>query len=743
MRLPLLQWRGTVLLAAVAIAACMLSRELSFSGLRYSLIWPTGGLAFAALRLWGARGLATIVLSESAWLTATASPFHAALILAPLGTALGAWGANWLLNAWHKWHPSSLINDRELLSAPFDDGLSLSRFYVVQTVFAAPIAAVLGTVAFRSVSPELGSFANIALAYWIVQLIGILIYTPLLMLAARELARRLSSPEAAKANSTSALTPSPWIDLPGLLMLISVLALVLLLSASNASDLVDTAIFLIVPVLAYRAALVSPLAATTNLFFSTNAVLGVLAFLFSGVQTIAPMSPQRLVETVFVLLAATAVVQLLSAIALQRARAFNALERTALVDSLTGAWNDAGFRRHLDETDAAKQTCVFRAVLANLTVARGISDLVAIDHTQKLAAQQLRELFPDALLARSAPGRFELLMTDGADVNQAASAIHDGLRTLVWTTAGSPLLVTVLVTAVHSAPGKVRARDWLNALDIGESIARRKIGDSVHVSPFADCNVANLTQEQQRDAEIIDAIERGNLVLFAQSIASATPADASAPRAAVEMLSRLRRTDGSMMTPDAFLPVIKRHALTRRFDALVADQALDWLASLQAKGEAAPRYAAINVAAASVEDEQWAEALVQKMNARGVDPKRIVVELTESETILDTARAHAVLSSLRAHGVRVAIDDFGAGAASYSYLKNLPIDIVKIDGSFVRGAMQSAFDRSVISSVVALARDLNIDTVAEFVETPELRAFLAAQGVNYVQGYAIDKPQAI
>jgi hypothetical protein len=578
--------RGMLLLAALSMAACLLSRALSFSGMRYSLIWPIGGIAFAAFRLWGWRGLVVVAVSEALWVGLTVGFVPITIGLIFLATVASTFAASWLLDAWQARFPQAMMRTRGPLIAPFGGAtggaLPLLRFYTVQALVAAPVAALLGSLGILQVNPELGAPLPLAAGYWVVQLIGNLIYAPLVLLLVEQ--ARAGGWEKAWQGDIFRRT-AQCLDWPGLGGMVVVLALVLSFCLVGLTDIGDTLMFLLVPLLAYRTVLVGSLASACNNFAAAHALLALRAYILLGTQTILEPSPQRLLEIVFILVASTVVVQLLGAIARERERAFTALEAAAVTDSLTGAANELGLRRRWESAPEREvmRTGRFalRIALANLTLARGVTDPAALDETERIATRQLTELFPQGFLARTSPGRYVLLCA-GSQAGRAEHRAHDKLRQMAWQ-AATPLGVVPVVVAVDAIPPGVTARQLLDSLDVAETVARRRLGAMVHAAPFAECKVADLALQQRYDAHVLEAFSEGRLVLFAQAIEPAAP---NALPAAVELLTRLRAADGKLMPPDQFLPVIKRHGMVRQFDAAVALAAVGWLASLTARGQA-------------------------------------------------------------------------------------------------------------------------------------------------------------
>jgi EAL domain-containing protein (putative c-di-GMP-specific phosphodiesterase class I) len=149
---------------------------------------------------------------------------------------------------------------------------------------------------------------------------------------------------------------------------------------------------------------------------------------------------------------------------------------------------------------------------------------------------------------------------------------------------------------------------------------------------------------------------------------------------------------------------------------------------------------AINFSGQSLNDATFGDFLLERVRTSGLDPSVFCFELTENATVANIARAEILMRRLRRLGCGVALDDFGTGLSSLSYLRQLPVTMLKIDGSFVRDILKDARAESMVRAIAQLARSMSLGTVAEYVETDEIRSRIAALGVDYGQGFAIGRP---
>jgi EAL domain-containing protein (putative c-di-GMP-specific phosphodiesterase class I) len=208
-------------------------------------------------------------------------------------------------------------------------------------------------------------------------------------------------------------------------------------------------------------------------------------------------------------------------------------------------------------------------------------------------------------------------------------------------------------------------------------------------------------------------------------------------------LLRMIDEDGQTLGPDRFLSAANRYQLLPTIDRWVVDRAISLLKPQADFLASRPVGFAINFSGQSLSDDTFGDFLLERLTTCGLDPAIFCFELTENATVANIARAENLMRRLRRLGCGVALDDFGTGLSSLSYLRQLPVTTLKIDGSFVRDILKDSRSESMVQAIAQLARGMGIATVAEYVETEELRHRVAALGVDYGQGFAIDRPRPL
>jgi EAL domain-containing protein (putative c-di-GMP-specific phosphodiesterase class I) len=204
-----------------------------------------------------------------------------------------------------------------------------------------------------------------------------------------------------------------------------------------------------------------------------------------------------------------------------------------------------------------------------------------------------------------------------------------------------------------------------------------------------------------------------------------------------EVLLRLAdRPDSEPVHPAAFMSSVRRSGLAARLDRFVISRAVESL------GISSDACLSINISGSSFSNEDFMSFIEGTLARCSIAPERIIFELTEDEVISNVRKAHAMMSELRERGFRFALDDFGSGTSSLNYLKSLPIDMIKVEGSFARHLDKDPFSQAVVRAVQTLASALGIPVVAEYVETCAIYELLTEMGVEYMQGYLAGAPRA-
>ena len=264
----------------------------------------------------------------------------------------------------------------------------------------------------------------------------------------------------------------------------------------------------------------------------------------------------------------------------------------------------------------------------------------------------------------------------------------------------------------------------------------------VHTWFDTDVAMRDRQYEMEWVTRIEHALDEDGFVLYAQRLTQLKQAPSAPAGVHAEVLLRMRQSDGPLVAPGAFLPAAERFHLASRIDRWVLRHVVDWMAALEDPSRI--ELLSVNLSGQSVGDKtfhRWALELLGKAGPRicGV----LCLEITETAAVTNIADAAVFIDQVREHGVKVALDDFGAGAASFGYLKTLRVDTLKIDGQFVRDLVDDPLDEVAVRCFADVAKVMGLTTVAEFVDKPAVLERLHAMGVDFAQGFLMHEPAPI
>jgi Amt family ammonium transporter len=262
----------------------------------------------------------------------------------------------------------------------------------------------------------------------------------------------------------------------------------------------------------------------------------------------------------------------------------------------------------------------------------------------------------------------------------------------------------------------------------------------VEVYEDADASIIRRHTDINVAAQLREALREGRFQLDAQPI---LPLQGEPRPPHFELLLRMLDEDGNRLQPEKFLSAAARYQFMPAIDRWVVENAFTRLSEYARSMQRPPYCFTINLSAPSIAQLEFADFLESAVRDSGLPPELLCFELTETAAVANMGRAEAFMQRMRALGCKFALDDFGTGFSSLAYLKALPVSLLKIDGSFVRDVMTDSRSQSMVRAMAQLARTMNMETVAEYVETDEIRRQVAALGVDYGQGFCLGKPQPL
>lgn len=259
----------------------------------------------------------------------------------------------------------------------------------------------------------------------------------------------------------------------------------------------------------------------------------------------------------------------------------------------------------------------------------------------------------------------------------------------------------------------------------------------IHIFSVNDEEIAQRHGEMQWVNRIQQALSENRFCLYAQSIESLKDNN----KVHYEILIRLQEADGLIVPPGAFLPAAERYNLSSQLDRWVIDKTLSLL-NLNPNFLNNMDFISVNLSGHSLTDESVLQFIIAKFSQYKIDGKKLCFEITETAAISNMVMAEQFIMELKKFGCQFALDDFGSGLSSFAYLKNLPVDYLKIDGIFVKDMAQDKIDFAMVKAIHEVGHIMGMQTIAEFVEHSTTKEKLRELGVDYAQTYAIHKPQA-
>ena len=453
-----------------------------------------------------------------------------------------------------------------------------------------------------------------------------------------------------------------------------------------------------------------------------------------------------LANAVLALLLASLTIWRVGKVLAQRRRFEDALAWQASHDDLTGIVNRRAFEAHLSTalSSPTRGSAGCALMFIDLDQFKVINDTcghAAGDAMLRRVGDTLgKQAAPNGLLARLGGDEFGVMMQDiePARAIDAAEAVRLGIESIDFSVGGRSFKVTASIGLVHGASGSVSPEEMMSKADIACLLAKEKGRNRVHRHRDEDEERGRIT-EMSWVQRINAALDEDRFCLFAQEIVPL--AEGGDEGIHLEVLIRLRDEAGALVPPSTFLPAAERFGLIREVDRWVVRKTFQTLAERRAVAHARPiTCCGINLSGATIGDQAFLDFLKESFARFEIEPNDICFEITETTAIVNLDAARAFIRDLRAFGCTFALDDFGSGMSSFNYLKELPVDYLKIDGAFVRNILTERPDRAMVEMINHVGHVMGKAIIAEFVETDEVSDALRDIGIDYVQGYGIARP---
>lgn len=283
--------------------------------------------------------------------------------------------------------------------------------------------------------------------------------------------------------------------------------------------------------------------------------------------------------------------------------------------------------------------------------------------------------------------------------------------------------------------------EMLSMADIACYAAKDAGRNRLQVYSHGDSEMTFRKEELRWLSRLNEGIVKQRLVLFKQEIIPLQNDE----RTFYEFLLRMRGNNGELILPGAFIPAAERYNLMPIVDRWVIENVLIYIKTEYAKKAIVPGKVKffINLSGASLSDDTFFDFVIDKIESSEISPDFLCFEITETSALSDMKKTIDFINLVRSKGSSFALDDFGSGMCSYGYLKSLPVDFLKIDGSFVSDMMEDPMDYAIVESINKISHIIGLKTIAEYVENDEVLKELIKLGIDFAQGFGISRPSAL
>jgi diguanylate cyclase (GGDEF)-like protein/PAS domain S-box-containing protein len=417
-------------------------------------------------------------------------------------------------------------------------------------------------------------------------------------------------------------------------------------------------------------------------------------------------------------------------------------------DALTGLINRGEFERHVTEALGSSHRGDGHHVLCYLDLDRfkivnDTSGHLAGDSMLREVAKLLRDAVRDSdYVGRLGGDEFGMLLV-GCPLEKARQIADDVCRAVgdyrfIWKDKLFNIGVSVGLVEISAESGTME--ELLSAADAACYVAKKDGAGRVAVYSARDEARARQTGEIQWLQRLQTALKENRFQLYQQTIVPAYADDGTGPR--MEVLVRMTDDFGNEVLPAEFMRAAERHKLMRLLDRWVVQT------TFTAVGRGivtlTDRHSiAINISGQTLGDPQFLEFVVECLDRTGALPTQICFEISEAAVIANLEQARRFVGVLHGMGCQFAIDDFGSGVASFSNLRNLPLDYLKIDGSLTQNLARDSVNQAMVAAMIKLARSLKFKVIAEQVEEDSAAEAVRRMGVDFLQGYAIGRPKPL
>ena len=355
--------------------------------------------------------------------------------------------------------------------------------------------------------------------------------------------------------------------------------------------------------------------------------------------------------------------------------------------------------------------------------------------------RELSKLMPHSIrssdcLARLGGDEFGVIIFDCSikDAKEIANTLRTAIKEFIFTWDHKVFDIGVSIGLVPITKDNGSLQDIMRRADASCYIAKDLGRNRIHIYAEDDVDIAKRSGEMQWMTRIQNALKKDRFRLAIQKIVDIKNNDS--PH--YEVLLRMEGSNGEIIQPLAFLPAAERYDMMPIIDRWVITTAFKNIS--HERRNDAKRIYNINLSGQTLRDNSIVKFIREQFNYFDIPPEIICFEITETAIISNLGIAIELVNKIKAMGCMFALDDFGSGLSSFSYLKNIPVDYLKIDGEFIHNIANSSIDKAIVSAINIIGHEMGLKTVAEYVENEDILKILDELGVDYAQGYIIEKP---
>jgi len=430
----------------------------------------------------------------------------------------------------------------------------------------------------------------------------------------------------------------------------------------------------------------------------------------------------------------------------------NTLSHQANHDSLTNLYNRRAFQRILtnsvtDANDSGTSNILCYIDLDRFKMVNDTCGHYAGDKLLVEVAELLQDNVRDSdIVARLGGDEFAILLVGckSSTGQRISNKILNSIRDIrfAWEDEIFTISASIGITLFTGTDTNTsnRPQELINTADMACKQAKESGRDNVQIFDVSDEIISKKRNEIHWVNKLNTALEQNHFVLFKQNIVPIGATHKNGDH--FEILIRMMANDGSLLPPGDFIPIAERYHLGARLDKWVVNAVIEWFLAHPVELNKLSM-CSINLSGQSIGNKSIQKFIINKLHATNFPTEKLCFEITETAAVTDLTNAHQLIDELRALGCKFSLDDFGSGLSSFAYLKDLPVDTIKIDGSFIQDMMSDKVSLATVEAINGVAKAVGKQTIAEFVETLETVKELEKIGVDFAQGYYFHKPEPL